>query len=405
MLRHLPFFEVLGDTEEGSADWRSISAGLLVLRLFDSWVDYGHEIVTTDMTGLRAIRDAVDAIDETDPTRELLRSVVDTMWEAETVDVHAIAPKWLAYARALDHRGKWSLAADVLRNTIESLDVEREPDLLYDANMHLGYVSRTIGEWDEAQDAYQEAERLALRVSSMAKQLRAHIGLAMIVQARGNLPKAEQLLDRVIVAANEGGFDEVRALALQDRGGVAFHRGNYKEAIRFYYDALPHAKSAASHDRILFDIAGSFQALGAFDTARDAFVVLAARAQEQYLRWTATANLMEIASHEGFEVLFDQYRRELDHETLPVSLNAAVKLVVGQSFHRFGRYDEAERALRGAIEFATAHKLNQLVFQAESSLADVLAGARATQQVTIAAPEEVDDVAFAIRGIREKAGV
>ena len=38
--------------------------------------------------------------------------------------------------------------------------------------------------------------------------------------------------------------------------------------------------------------------------ARDAFLIIAATAREQYLRWTATINLMELAGDAGVRLQF-----------------------------------------------------------------------------------------------------
>jgi tetratricopeptide (TPR) repeat protein len=405
MLRHLPFFEVLGDTQEGSPDWRSISAGLLVLRLFDSWVDYGHEIVTTDMTGLRAIREAIDAIDEVNPVRELLRGVIDTMYDAETVDIKGVTPKLMAYARALDHSGKWSLAADVLRTVLAALDPHDDADMAIAANMHLGYVCRTQSLWEDAEEAYKTAEKIAARTNDLASVLRAHIGKANLVSAKGNLPQAEKLFEGIIDKATTAGLAEVRGTAFQDRAVVAFHRGEYERAVLYSFEALAATKVPAHRDRVLFDIAASFIALGNWETARDANLILASAGQEQMVRWAAMVNLMEIASHEGFEIAFDQYRRELEAASLPPYTMALYRLSLGQCLHRLGRLDEADTALRAAIDLSTANRFNQIVFQSEKDLVDVITGTKAARIAGREVSTVLGEVATAIKGMREEAGV
>ena len=39
--RHLPFFTELAGLEDGDSVWRSVSAGLVVLRLVDAWIEEG----------------------------------------------------------------------------------------------------------------------------------------------------------------------------------------------------------------------------------------------------------------------------------------------------------------------------------------------------------------------------
>jgi len=114
MIAHVVYFETLASiSDETSPAWKSTVAGLVVLRLIDDWLDAGAQIVTTDVTGLRAIRDTIGAVSEGDPIRSILNGAVDTLEHAETASIRAIAPNLMAYGRALHHVGKWALAKDV----------------------------------------------------------------------------------------------------------------------------------------------------------------------------------------------------------------------------------------------------------------------------------------------------
>ena len=42
-LRHLAFFEELGEVDESDPNWRSVSAGLVVMRLVDEWITVGTD--------------------------------------------------------------------------------------------------------------------------------------------------------------------------------------------------------------------------------------------------------------------------------------------------------------------------------------------------------------------------
>ena len=53
-LTHLPFFERVGALEDGSAQFREVSAGLVTLRLFDAWVLEGAHVAAADAWGMRA---------------------------------------------------------------------------------------------------------------------------------------------------------------------------------------------------------------------------------------------------------------------------------------------------------------------------------------------------------------
>src|SRR5688572_18582660 len=78
-LRHVAFFEELAALDESDAEWRSVSAGLVVLRLVDAWMEEGSHAVSGDAWGLRAVRVSIEEVDAGSPVRALLASVVDAM--------------------------------------------------------------------------------------------------------------------------------------------------------------------------------------------------------------------------------------------------------------------------------------------------------------------------------------
>jgi tetratricopeptide (TPR) repeat protein len=197
-------------------------------------------------------------------------------------------------------------------------------------------------------------------------------------------------------------------LALHERSIVAYEGGEYSRAIRFAYDALPKLSGQSARDRVLADIAASFLDLGVVSAARDAFLVLAATAQEQYVRWTATLNLLELSVLETSEPRFESYRRELAGVQLPANLEVGFHLQSGKGYMAFGRWDRAQRSLNCAVELAAKHRLNQLLFSAEESLRQLegIQAAKATSMpfTAVVPPESIADVAAAIHQMRTLVG-
>jgi hypothetical protein len=143
-----------------------------------------------------------------------------------------------------------------------------------------------------------------------------------------------------------------------------------------------------------------------YDTARDAHLIIANTAQTKMTRWSATLNLMELASFEGQEAVFDSYARELAHEPLNPWVRSHYLLFLGEGFARFGRYDSAEEALREASTFAEANQIHQIAFKAQSALENVRATPRGTPTFTPPTgwvPEEVDEVIRGISDLRKAA--
>jgi len=98
--------------DEKDAAWRSVSAGLVTMRLVDQWIADGATS-RVDAWGVSAVREAIGAIAETTPIRRILTSVLDVLVSSSATDLHALCPRLMAYGQALEYESKWTLAADV----------------------------------------------------------------------------------------------------------------------------------------------------------------------------------------------------------------------------------------------------------------------------------------------------
>ena len=345
-LPHFVFFEALAQEEsEDTPEWRTISAGLLTLRYFDAWVLDGRRGSQGDSWGARLVRRRVEEIPPGRAIRALLASILDAMGSKTCAGPAAVAPRLMAYARALQFEAKWSLAADVYGTVISYSDAATDPDLVISAHMQLGACLRVLAQWEEAVGAYAVAGTVAESVGDVMGVLRARIAEANLAMARGNLPRAEVLLDSTIDSASCDELAEVRAIALQDRGIIARQRGDFNLAISYTYAALRSFEDQVAKDRALADLAATFYDIGLLSAAREANLMLAATAQEQYTRWVAVINLLEIAAFDGREPVFEQYKRELAAADLPPVLSAYYNFYVGQGYRmlKIGRASCRER--------------------------------------------------------------
>ncbi|HET7622962.1 MAG TPA: hypothetical protein VFK39_13740, partial [Gemmatimonadaceae bacterium] len=311
------------------------------------------------------------------------------------------------YARALQFEAKWSLAADVYETVISHTDAETDPDLAISAHMALGACLRVLARWREAMQSYAVAGLVAEGIGDVMGVLRARIAEANLAMARGNLPRAEMLLDATIASSMASpGLMEVRAIALQDRGIVARQRGDLDRAISFTYAALQSFEDQVAKDRALADLAAIFYDIGLLSAAREANLMLAATAQEQYTRWVAVINLLEIAAFDGREPVFEQYKRELGEANLPPILSAYYNFYVGQGYRMLGNLDLARPALERAMEVATRHDVNEVIIKAEQSLQEIAKGSRIAARVENVTPSaDVVKVADAVHEMRTLAGV
>lgn len=402
-LRHLPFFEEIATLEEGDPEWRAATAGLVVLRLVDVWLEEGPALTSDDAWTIRSVRNAIEEVEATTPIRSLLGRVLDAL-QTRKPDIHVVVTPLMAYAQALEYDAKWLLAADVYHTVLAHLHPVEDSDASIAAHLRLGSCYRNLQLIGEASLAFASASEIATAVGDMVGMLRSRIGDGSLAILSGNLPRAEAILDETIDRAVGSNLRDVRARALHSRSNVANLRKQYELAIRFAYDALCHSETPSERDRILHDLAGSFLDLGVYSAARDGYLILSATAQEQYTRWAATLNLMEIAALTGAELQFEHYKRDLNGKRLPPFLATRLEFHLGTGYQRFGDIESARRHLERAVFLAAEHSLSQTLFDAEEALYS-LETPTASPKSPGALSLDVEEVANAIREMKELAGV
>ena len=404
MLRHVAFFEELARLDESDSSWRAVSAGLVTMRLVDRWLA-GDERGGAEAWSVSAVRGAISDVPETTPIRRILSGVVDVIAASPTPDISVVSPRLTAYAQALEYDAKWVLAADVYDTVVERADPTIDADLVVAAFIRLGVCHRNIGDLDAAAESYDRASAVALAAGDLIGVLQARLGDAKIAISRGNMPKAESILAETLEQAKARGLNDIHARALTDRAFIAGTGGSHALAIRFSYDALALSSSHRDRDRILSNIATGFRYLGLLDVARDAYLVLAATAQEQYIRWMSELNLMELAAQQGRELDFEKYRRDLESVDFSPQLRVTYLLHVGRAYNALGHVDAGTPYLERAIALASKYELNQLMFEAEEALVDLRRRKAAVVTRTEDEIESINDVIDAIHGMKATAGI
>ena len=405
-VRHLPFFTELASLEEDDPSWRAVSAGLVLLRLVDAWIEDGPAVVAADGWGVRSVQACLEEMPAGMPARAILTSTLTTLVAAKFGDMHTVAPRLMAYARTLDLDAKWALAADVYDTVLAHVHPEEESEVVVNALLRRGHCLRELGEFSDATDAFSTAAALAHQTGDMMGTLRARIGEAKIVVARGNLPVADEMLHETAALADQHGLIEVRSMARHERAHIAHIRGQYDIAVRFAHEAMSDSAIESERDRILNDLAGSFYMLGVKTAARDAFLILAATAREQYQRWAATINLMELSAEDAVEVQFERYRLQLAAVNLPPILRTQFELHTGRGYQLFGRHSEAKEWFERALSTASLHSFNQLAFAAEAALDGTADKRPANPTATVFdIPRDVRLIAAELQQRRKLAGV
>ena len=384
MISHQAFFEYLAGADQNSPAWQPVVAGLAVLRLVDSRL--GDGVNDEDWAHLESIRSAVNGISEGDPVRSVLLSIIDAASKGDTQRA-TVGRALLAYGRALNFEGKWSLVCDVYATADRIAGAPAHPDISIRANIGLGAAARQMAQWDKSAHAYARATHIAETVGDTAGVLLVDVRRSTTLMLRGNLPEAEALAIETVNKARAGNFKEPLALALHSRCSIAFHKEQYADAVRLGYEALEEMGDAAERDGVLEDIAASFGAMGMNDAARDGYLIVSAIAQSQWVRWTAMVNLMELAFIDGNEMEFNKYVKELGDAPLPPKLRAWYHIYEGQGRERFG--NDGEACIQQAISIAEQYQLHQVAHQAQVALAE-LKSQETKRRETAAPPSDID---------------
>jgi len=404
MIRHQVYFDTLGSLKEDSASWRSVFAGLSVLRLIDAHVDRVLGAAPPNWAQLHSVRAAVDEIHDGDPVRGVLGCVIDEVTTRGAVD-ETVCVALLSYGRALDYEASWGLATDVFGTVARVAKPEKNPGLAVEANIAIGGAARRNGDWEVSARAYSQAAYLADTVGDRKGVLTVQVGIANTYIAKGNLPQAKLILDDVIVQARDQRLPEVEGFALHSSAALAQKLGDKAAVVKLAYEALNITTAPSARDAVLGELAAGFSELGMHDAARDAHLILAATAQAKWVRWQATINLMEIASIEGMESAFTAYANDLRHVPMGPWLKSYFLLFLGEGLARFGRGDEASQALAEAIDFSALNQIHPVTFKAESALVALRAANRrpATAPDFHRLTEEVLAAAHAISDLRQVA--
>lgn len=385
MIKHQAFFEFLAGSDQNTFDWHPVLAGLAVLRLVDSSV--GAEPSRKDWASIESVRSAVTSLSEGDSVRAVLLQLVDAMGEDE-IHLEAVGRGLLAYGRVLNFLGRWTLACDVFATADIVAGALGNSRISIESNIALGAASRRMADWDASANAYAQAAHLASVAGDKAGALQVEVGLATTQMVRGNLATAESLLDGVIEQVRTAGSNDVLGLALHGRATVALLKGAYADAVSLGYEALEAMGNLTARDALLSDIAAAFAGMGLRDSARDSYLIVAATAQSQWVRWQATLNLMELAALDGRDADFDAYAREAKAAQLDPRLRAYYFLYLGVGQQRFGRDAEADASLAEALAFSEKNQLHQIAHEASAAMT-ALRSRETSRQVAAMAPADM----------------
>jgi hypothetical protein len=173
--------------------------------------------------------------------------------------------------------------------------------------------------------------------------------------------------------------------------------------VQLLHEALKLTTKPSDRDVVLGDLAVGFAELGMTDAARDSYLLLTVTAQTKWVSWSATINLMELASRDGMQAEFDNYSAQLRQAPMGPWLQSHYLLFLGEGLERFGRYEAAAEVLAGAIQYATANQIHAVAFRAEDAMVAIRSNRRTSASAPVfdSVPQEVLAAARSISELRK----
>lgn len=369
-LLHAVFLRRLADASAGSASPARLGhVAFLTLRLVDL-LDPGHETVRLDAFAYqlaaldRANRQLPGDSTETAHLIGLMHATADAF---RARDAQLVVPALLAYAHYLEDELLLEEALDAIETAVRvGGEALRDSDRVA-CRLRAARVLRKLNEFDAAEEAYEQAKRLAASSGDRHSELLSRIGGANTVLSRGNLTEAECLLGQALLDSQIAGDREAQARAHQVMAVALVTRGQPVDAIPHVWRAFELYEDDVSRGRALADLGGMLLIVGDTEGAERALWQAVVRGGVQDFATNALIELMHCSSSRGDRVGFERWRErcEARRERMPPNILADFTLKTGIGRARFGQFDRAEVLLATALSIAEAAQLHEFAFRIE----------------------------------------
>jgi tetratricopeptide (TPR) repeat protein len=314
-------------------------------------------------------------------------------------DVGLLLPGLFAYAHYLEDDLRLEEALDVL-GTLRQVGGRRlsAADAVA-LSLRAGRVNRKLNRFDEAEEAYAEAGRLAVSAGDGHSDLLSRIGRGYAMLGRGNLPEAEQCLTNALADARCTGDRAAEALGEHVLAAALQHRGLPDAALRHVWRAFELYDDEDDRLRALNDAGIMFLMLGDPIAAERALLQVVRKGGSQDNVSNAQIELMHCASYRRDRVAFARWRARCEEKKgdMPPNILADYHLKCGIGEARFGLFRRGQASLARALKIAEGAGLHEFVFKIEL----IKNGLRACEEVQAATPSADAEPVTQSEAVRE----
>jgi tetratricopeptide (TPR) repeat protein len=312
----------------------------------------------------RFVRDLRVTSTEGAHLQALVVSAGDAQREA---NVGLLLPELFAYAHYLEDDLRLEEALDVLGTLHQVGGGHLSAADAVALSLRAGRVNRKLNRFDEAEEAYAEAGRVAVSAGDEHSELLSRIGRAHALLGRGNLPEAERCFTNALADARCAGERAAEAQSEHGLAAVLLHMGQPSEAVPHVWRAFELYDDEDRRLRALNDAGIMFLMLGDPISAERALSQVVTKGVSKDNVSNAQIELMHCASYRRDRIAFARWRGRCEERKgdMPPNILADYHLKSGIGEARFGLFRRSRASLTRALKIAQDAGLHEFVFKIE----------------------------------------
>jgi tetratricopeptide (TPR) repeat protein len=373
ILAHAPFLERARiEREHGREHPARLALGAYVVtRLVDRLLSGVEGVEAQDGFAwqVAAVRRHLNDLPIEAPEAAHLRGITDTV-PADPTPTPALRLCLTAYAYFLEHEARLDEALDVLGLAGRAHGTGVPAAEFAAIALFAGRLNRLLARWAAANTCYERAENAATTSGDMVTVLRSRLGRSAVLRGQGNLPLSHAIAEDVAKQAEGLGLREVESMAWADLGTVRELQNRMEESVQARYRAFQLTEDSVNRMRVLGDLGVSLLRMGAYESARLAFEIVASSDSSFLVRTNAVLELMDLESALGNQMAFERRRADAEgsRDRMAPSMAADFNFKAGVGMVRFGRLKRAKEFLSAGLRVSEEHRLNVWYFKFESEL-------------------------------------
>jgi len=368
-LAHAVFLSRVGELPATSPEVRLGQGAFLALRLVDLLAPdrepvqpdvFRYQWTATDRYCSELAQEGIEAAH--------LNGVVRSVGEAfRHKDPRLVVPALFAYVYHLENSLHLEEALDVIETVLRlgGDDLARKDAIT--AHLRRGLLNRQLARFDDAETAYEDAERLARAAGDLHSALLSRVGRAIALKQRGNLAECEKGLHGILADARAAGSHDAEARAEHVLGNVLELQGTVTESAPHLWRAYGLYEDEQARVRALGDLGRTMLKLGDPAGAERALLEVVRHDRQRDAVLNAMMELAHSASFRRDRVGFERWRTacEAQKDQMTPGMLTDFHLKTGIGYARFGNYRKAEQLLDEALTIAGANRLHEFEFRIE----------------------------------------